>query len=315
MRFLVLGAGAVGGYFGGRLAAAGRDVRFLVRPERAKRLAADGLRIVSPEGDVAIAPTLVVAGDDAGRTTPADAVLLGCKSYDLDAAIASLRPHVGPDTMIVPLLNGLRHLAVLDAAFGETCVLGGLCQISATLDDDGTIRHLGLAARLPFGERAGGTSPRVERLATAMGGAGFDAPASTAIMQEMWEKFTILATLAGASCLMRAPIGPIVSAGGAGFVDALVAECIATVTAAGFPPRPQFRDRIERLKDPSSTLAASMLRDIERGGPSEGDHVLGDLSRRAASLGVATPVLDIAALHLAVYERCRLTPGGGAKAP
>ncbi|MEX1108397.1 MAG: ketopantoate reductase C-terminal domain-containing protein, partial [Dongiaceae bacterium] len=145
--------------------------------------------------------------------------------------------------------------------------------------------------------------------------AGFEVPASAEIMQDMWEKFTILATLAGASCLMRAPIGPIIGSGGVGFIDALAAECIATATAAGFPPRRQFRDRIERLKDPSSTLAASMLRDIERGGPSEGNHVLGDLARRAAALGIATPVLDIAALHLAVYERYRLTPDGGAETP
>ncbi|MEX0810241.1 MAG: ketopantoate reductase family protein [Dongiaceae bacterium] len=315
MRFLVLGAGAVGGYFGGRLAAAGRDVRFLVRPERAKRLSAGGLRIVSPEGDLAIAPQLVIAGDQASIAAPADAILLGCKSYDLDAAVAALRPYVGPDTMIVPLLNGLRHLVALDAAFGEHCVLGGLCQISATLDDGGTIRHLGLAARLPFGERAGGLSPRVGRLAAAMNDAGFQAPASAEIMQDMWEKFTILASLAGATCLMRAPIGPIVGAGGTGFMQTLIAECIATATAAGFRPRPEFHDRIERLTDPQSTLAASMLRDIERGGPSEGDHVLGDLARRAASLDVATPVLDMAALHLAVYERCRLASDAGTKAP
>jgi 2-dehydropantoate 2-reductase len=316
MRFLVLGAGAVGGYFGGRLAAVGRDVGFLVRPRRAERLAASGLRIVSPDGDLEIAPQLIVAGDSGARQMPVDVVLLGCKSYDLDAAIAALVPHVGPDTMILPLLNGLRHLDTLDAAFGDACVLGGLCQISATLDADGTICHLGISPRILFGERAGGTTPRIERLAAAMDGAGFEAPASAGIMQDMWEKFTLLAALAGVTCLMRAPIGAVIGAGGSAFVQAMVAECAAIAAAAGYTLREPFRNRLDRMMaDASSTIAASMLRDIERGGPSEGDHVLGDLFRRAAALGVPAPVLDIAALHLAVYERRRRESGAGDQMP
>jgi 2-dehydropantoate 2-reductase len=315
MRILVLGAGAVGGYFGGRLAAAGRDVHFLVRPQRAEKLAASGLRIESPDGNLTIAPQLCVVGKDASDAL-ADCVLLGCKSYDLAAAIASLRPHVGPGTAIVPLLNGLGHLDALDAAFGAEHVLGGLCQISATLDVDGTIRHLDIPPRILFGERAGGLSPRVEQLAAALSGAGFEAPASADIMQDMWEKFTLLASLAGTTCLMRAPVGPIVAAGGTGFVQAMIADCVAVAAAAGHAPRAAFRERIDRrLIDPASSLAASMLRDIERGGPSEGDHVLGDLARRAALLGVTTPMLDLAALNLAVYERRRLQSAADGEAP
>jgi 2-dehydropantoate 2-reductase len=315
MRILVLGAGAVGGYFGARLAAAGRDVRFLVRPPRAAMLAASGLRIESPDGNLTIAPQLCVVGKDASDAL-ADCVLLGCKSYDLAAAIASLRPHVGPGTAIVPLLNGLGHLDTLDAAFGPDRVLGGLCQISATLDDAGVIHHLGIPPRILFGERRGSISPRVENLAAALGGAGFEAPASADIVQDMWEKFTLLASLAGTTCLMRAPVGPIVGAGGANFVKAMIADCVAVATAAGHAPRAAFRDRIDRrLIDPASPLAASMLRDIERGGPSEGDHVLGDLARRAAALGVATPMLDLAALHLGVYERRRQQSAAESEAP
>src|SRR5262245_42606855 len=137
MRFLVVGAGAIGGYFGGRLLEAGQDVTFLVRLNRAQHLAAAGLTIASPAGDVTLrSPPTVVAG---ALHKPFDTVILACKAYDLDDAIASLAPAVGPDTAVVPLLNGLRHVDALDARFGADRVLGGSCFISTRLDDDGRI--------------------------------------------------------------------------------------------------------------------------------------------------------------------------------
>src|SRR5215470_4668878 len=176
MRFLVVGAGATGGYFGGRLLEAGRDITFLVRPARAERLAAAGLTITSPAGDVTLrSPPTVLAAE---LRTPFDAVILSCKAYDLDGAIASFAPAVGPDTAVVPLLNGLRHLDALDARFGAGRVLGGSCFISARLDERGHIAHLSDIHRLTFGERAGGWSPRVEAIAAAMAGAKFEAVAS-----------------------------------------------------------------------------------------------------------------------------------------
>src|SRR5215831_1622292 len=169
MRFLVIGAGATGGYFGGRLLEAGRDVTFLVRPARAERLAATGLTIASPAGDVTLrSPPTVLA---AGLRTPYGAVILSCKAYDLDGAIESFAPAVGPDTVVVPLLNGMQHLEVLDARFGADRVLGGSCFISAKLDKSGQIFHVSDIHRLAFGERSGGRSPRVEAIAAAMAGA------------------------------------------------------------------------------------------------------------------------------------------------
>lgn len=307
MRFLVLGAGAVGGYFGGRLVEAGADVSFLVRPGRAQRLAAAGLRIASAEGDATLHPKLVVAGEAAADEAGFDCALLACKAYDLDAAISALRPHVGAATTVLPLLNGLRHLETLDRAFGDRQTIGGLCQISATLDSDGTIRHLGIPPRLLFGERAGGRSSRIDALVDALKDVRFEAIASDSIMQDMWEKFALLASLAGITCLMRAPVGIVASSpGGEAFARQMVEDCVSVATAAGHAPRPSFLDRLVRMMtDPASALAASMLRDVEAGGASEGDHVLGDLHRRGVAAGFDLPALSMAALNLAVYERRR----------
>src|SRR5262245_24088984 len=135
MRFLVVGAGATGCYFGSRLLEAGRDVTFLVRPARAERLAATGLTIASPAGNITLrSPPTVLAAE---LRAPFDVVILSCKAYDLDGAIESFAPAVGPDTAVVPLLNGMRHLDVLDARFGVDRVLGGNCFISAKLQEGG----------------------------------------------------------------------------------------------------------------------------------------------------------------------------------
>src|SRR5262245_60058121 len=195
MRFLVVGAGATGGYFGGRLLEAGRDVTFLVRPARAEQLAAAGLTIASPAGDVTLrSPPTVLA---AGLKEPFDVVILSCKAYDLGGAIESFAPAVGPGTAVVPLLNGMRHLDGLDARFGAGRVLGGPCFISAKRGEAGRIVHVSDIHRLTFGERAGGRSSRVEALAAAMAGAKFEAVASDEVLLVMWEKWVFLASLAG----------------------------------------------------------------------------------------------------------------------
>ncbi|HYH66293.1 MAG TPA: 2-dehydropantoate 2-reductase [Urbifossiella sp.] len=279
MRFLVVGAGAVGGYFGGRLLEAGRDVTFLVRPARAEQLAATGLVITSPAGDVTVpSPPTVLA---AGVRAPFDVVLLSCKAYDLDGAMDAVAPAVGPGTAVIPLLNGMQHLDALDARFGPGRVLGGSCFISAKVNDAGRIAHVSDPHRLVFGERAGGRSGRVDAIAAAMAGAKFEAVASDDVVQEMWEKWTFLAALAGVTCLTRAAVGDVVAAGGSDLVLALLDECRAVAAAAGHAPRPgPWEAAVRRLTHPRSVVTASMLGDVERRGRTEADHVLGDLLRR-----------------------------------
>jgi 2-dehydropantoate 2-reductase len=279
MRFLVVGAGATGGYFGGRLLEAGGDVTFLVRPSRAERLAAVGLTIASPAGNIILRslPTVLAAE----LRAPFDVVILSCKAYDLDGAIESFAPAVGPDTAIMPLLNGMRHLDALEARFGADRVLGGSCFISAKLDEGGQISHVSDIHRLAFGERAGGRSPRVEAIAAAMAGAKFEAVASDTIVLEMWEKWVFLASLAGITCLTRSAVGDIVAVGGADLAAALLDESRAIAAAAGYLPRPDsLQASLGRLTDPGSAVTASMLGDLERRGRTEADHVLGDLLRR-----------------------------------
>ena len=304
MRWLVLGAGAVGGYFGGRLQEAGREVTFLVRPGRAAVLREHGLVIESPDGALRLRPQLLLAGESASHAF--DVVLLTCKAYDLEAAIATLAPYLGSGTAILPLLNGLLHLDRLDAAFGADRVLGGLCHISAALGAAGEIRHLDLPPRLIFGERAGGASDRVRAIAADLAPAKFKSAASDDVLQDMWEKFALLASLAGVTCLMRASVGEIVRAGGAPVARAMLSEAVAVAAASGHGPRAKFLEATEqRLTDPGSAVQASMLRDLERGGPTEGAHILGDMVARGRKAGIATPLIEAAACHVAVYEARR----------
>ena len=305
MRILIVGAGAIGGYFGGRLLQHGRDVTFLVRERRAAQLAQHGLSIRSPHGDVALsAPPCVLARD---LRQPFELVVLTCKAYDLDAAMEDVAPAVGERTAILPLLNGMRHLDRLDARFGAAKVLGGLCAIPATLDGEGVVRHLGSFHDLMFGERAGGSSARIESIAVALTGAGFDARRSGDIVQDMWEKWVFLAALAGITCLMRASIGEIVSAaGGREVALALWEECCAVAARAGHAPSDAARERSQAmLTKPGSTLTASMLRDLQGGARIEADQVIGDMLARTRDGLAPSALLRVVYAHLKTYEAVR----------
>ena len=304
MRTLIVGAGAVGGYFGGRLLEVNRDVTFLVRPRRAAELTQSGLRIRSRLGDVTIpSPPTVLAEN---LTANFDLILLSCKAYDLADAMTSFAPAVGPETAILPLLNGMRHLEILSERFGPARVLGGQCVIGATLNAQHEIVHLNDAHGLSFGELDGTMSDRVKAIQKLMDGARFDARASSTVLMDMWEKWVFLATLAGATCLMRASLGEITaSPGGAEFVLRLFEECRSIAVAEDRPPRQAFLDRtLKMFSAAGSPLTASMLRDIENGAPVEADHIIGDLLRR----GPASVLLPIVYTHLKTYELRRQRP-------
>jgi 2-dehydropantoate 2-reductase len=304
MRILVIGACALGGYFGACLARAGRDVSFMVRPGRAAQLARTGLQVKSPHGDFAV-PAKATSPE--AISDPFDLILVGVKSYSLHEAMDQFAPAVGPETSILPLLNGMSHIDRLSAKFGASQVLGGMANISAGLDSEGRITQFLPNHDLVFGEVAGGSTPRIRAVEAAIGGAGFDARASDAVMQDMWEKFVQLGLGAGITCLMRASIGDILAApGGREAMFALFDECCAVATASGFPPRPDFIEFDHKLiTTVGSPLKWSMLRDIERGSTTEGEHILGDMVARARKLGVATPILDLARTHVAAYEIAR----------
>ena len=303
MRILVVGAGAVGGYFGGRLLQAGRDVTFLVRPRRAAELAKHGLAIRSPVGDFHRASPPIVLQEGLGA--PYDLVVLSCKAFDLEGAITSFAKAVGPETAILPLLNGMRHIDRLVERFGGERVLGGQCAISTTLGADGAVIHLNDWHAMSFGELNGVRSRRIEAIASALLNAGFDARLSGEIQQEMWEKWVFIATAAGITCLMRAAVGDYVAAGAADLAAGLLNECASIAAAEGFPPREPALERGRvALTASGSPLKASMLRDIEGGKPVEGDQILGDLLRRARKPDHRS-LLRIATLHVNAYEAGR----------
>lgn len=305
MRTLVVGAGAIGGYFGGRLLKKDRDVTFLVRPRRAAELAGSGLVIRSRFGDVSVPDPPTVLSEN--LHSPFDLILLSVKAYDLENAIASFAPAVGPQTAILPLLNGMRHLDALAARFGPSRVLGGQCIIAVNLNEKREIVHLNDNHDLSFGELDGTLSDRVKAIAALMQGARFNSRASTEILQEMWEKWVFLASLAAATCLMRAAIGDIcASPGGTDLVLGLLEECHAIAAAEGHAVRESFLKRVrDMLTAPGSTLTASMLRDIERDAPIEADQIVGDLLQRGKAHSLASPLLAIAYTQLKSYEARR----------
>lgn len=309
MRYLVVGAGALGGYFGGRLLEAGRDVTFLLRPGRAQALARTGLVIRSRFGDATLAAPPFVLKEN--LKAPFDVVVVACKAYDLAETMDAFAAAVGPQTAILPLLNGMAHFDALAARFGAERVLGGLCMISAALDAAGTVQHFNDFHVLVFGELDGAPSARVAAIQADCAGARFDARVSSEMRLELWEKWVFIASAAAITCLMRASIGDIVAAGAADLSERLLEECRAVAEANGFAPRPAPIERYRAiLTAAGSPISASMLKDIERGAPVEAEHVIGDLLRRApaAAAGPAMPsLLRIAHAHLKAYEARRAT--------
>ena len=307
MRILVLGAGAIGGYFGGRLVQAGGDVTFLVRERRAEQLRTRGLVVRSPHGDFTVPAQTVVRAADAGGV---DLVIVTCKSYDLESAIESIAPAVGATTCVLPLLNGVAHIDRLVAAFGAARVAGGSCAIPATLTADGEVVQLGTFHSIVFGRlaaTAADAQAKLETLRDLYAKTPVPVEISSDMMGALWEKFVGLASLAAMTCLMRASVGDIVSTDdGEALVAETFAACSQTAAAEGHPPRDAVVQRFRAmLGDRTSTLTASMLRDLEAGGRTEAAHIVGDMLQRARAAGVDPGPLRAAWCHLQAAERIR----------
>jgi 2-dehydropantoate 2-reductase len=301
MQILVVGAGAVGGYFGARLAEAKRSVTFLVRAKRAAEIQAEGLQIVSPHGDLTLHPKTVIANQIAGTY---DLILLGVKSYALSAAMNDFAAAVGPQTMILPVLNGMSHMDLLAARFGKHAVLGGVCIVATEVDHNGHIRQLADVQSLTYGEQDGGSTPRLQKLDETLRGAGFDAAISGRIVADMWQKWVQLASLGAITCLMRGNIGEIASIpGGAALALTALRESSDIAAASGYPSSvPFLEQQTAALTAQASQLTSSMYRDLKKGAPVEVDSILGDLLKYGEKHGLPTPILQAAFVSLSIYQ-------------
>ncbi|MCL4766414.1 MAG: ketopantoate reductase family protein [Hyphomicrobiaceae bacterium] len=305
MHILCLGAGGIGGYFGGRLVEAkAADVTFLVRPGRKAQLDAEGLRVESVHGDFAVQVDARLAEE---IRAPVDYVLLTCKAYDFESAIEAIKPAVGPDTAILPQLNGMSHMDTLNQAFGKARVLGGIAAIGITMLPDGRIRHLNDWHTITFGEQDGSISPRIMTLKAAFDLTKARADAVPDIMQRMWEKVVMLSTLASMTSLMRATVGEIARVrDGSGLMLALLERNARIAAAEGYPMPDAVMQQYQRmLTDPASQMAASMLRDVERKGPVEADHIVGFMLEKARAHGLDDMLHRICLVHLKAYEQRR----------
>jgi 2-dehydropantoate 2-reductase len=305
MRYLVLGAGALGGYFGGMLIKGGADVTFLVRPARAAQLRNDGLIVKTQDGGEFRAQVKTVQQGQLDGTY--DVILLSCKAYDLDGAMDAIAPAMSGQSVIVPVLNGVRHIDVLKERFGPDRVLGGLTVINAALMPDGTIQQSQVRINITaIGELDGRLSSRCNAIKASLEAGGIPVQVTDNILVMMWEKFFGFTCTATIASLSRSRAGVVArAAGGASFVAAVIDECTRVVTALGHPPLPAFNaagQLAALFSQPDSTYGPSLLIDMEEGRSTEGEHTIGDLAERAAQAGINAPLLVAARCALQAYD-------------
>ena len=307
-KILVLGAGGIGGYLGGRLAEADANVTFLVREGRRQFLNARGLRIESQFGNAALDVRAVLAAEIEPEY---DAIILTCKAYDLDEAIETIAPALAASGFVLPLLNGVAHIDILNEAFGRNRVLGGSARIQVTLTEEGVVRQLNDWRAITFGEQSGEISERVETLHALFGAArGVEVHMVTDIMQRMWEKLVHLATAAAMTCLMRANVGEIVRTPDGERLFIALLDTVGEIAAAhGYRPSREFMETYRRtFSQRDSLYTTSMLRDMERRGRTEVDHIIGFALQKARAAGLDERTLSLAYTHIKAYEQ-RLAAG------
>jgi len=309
VKILILGAGAVGGYFGARLHQSGADVTFLLREPRATKIRKEGLVVKSPKGDAVLPVKVVTKGGEGG---PYEIVILACKAYDLDSAIDSIAPALGAGTTIVPMLNGHAQFAVLDKKFGAEKVAGGLARIGGMLGPNGEVMHSSPFAAVAFGERSAAPAREsLKALDAACKKAGIDGGLNANINQDLWDKWIMLTSLAAMCCTLRGTTGDIMAADeGPALMGETVDECRGGAAAEGFDPGDKSIANLKTfLTQRGSGFAASMLGDLEKGGAIEGRHVIGDMLGRARKFGVAAPNLRMAYAVVQAYEARRARDG------
>jgi len=298
MKILILGAGGIGGYFGAHLLRSGADVTFLVREKRKALIDAQGLRIETPRGEFSVQPVTVTAA----TVTPIyDLIILAPKSYDLEDGLASLEKAQG-SAVVLPFLNGIDHLDVLDRKFGRARVMGGVAHIAAMITETGAVRQLNDLHSLTVGARDAAHADLVRDFVALCRKAPFDTVHADDIAQVLWDKWVFLATLAGMTTLCRGSVGEIVATPyGADLTRQMYDECCAVAAASGHPTGQVARDKaLGMLTAPGSPFTASMLRDLQSGQRTEHDHILGAMAERGMALGMSMDLMRLAHTHLAV---------------
>ncbi|KFI04607.1 ketopantoate reductase family protein [Bacillus spizizenii] len=300
MKFLVVGAGGVGGYIGGRLEEKGNEVTFLVRHKRAEQLKETGLVIHSEKGDVSFQPALISAGE----TGHFDVVIIASKAYSLDQVLDDVKPFIGRESVIIPFLNGYRHYEQLFTAFSKEQVLGGLCFIESALNNKGEIHHTSASHRFVFGEWNGERTERITALEEAFSGVKAEVIISGHIEKDIWKKYLFIAAQAGITTLFQRPLGPILETeGGRHTVQMLIGEIGAILRKEGVPADPDLEEESFRtMTSMSYHMKSSMLRDMENGQTTEGDHLHGFLLEKAKRLSLAAPILETVYANLQMYE-------------
>jgi 2-dehydropantoate 2-reductase len=305
MRIAVMAAGAVGGYFGARLAKAGHEVAFVARGRQLDAVRANGLRVQSPLGDIHVQPVEVT--DEPAAIGPVDLVLFTVKLWDTAEAAEGIKPLLGADTAVVSFQNGVVKDDVLRQTLGAEHVIGGACYIAATIAEPGVIRHSGALQRLVFGEYDGSLSPRVREFRDACADSGIDAEVSDHIELTIWEKFVFLVGASGTTSLARSPVGPIRDhPRSRAFLHDTMAEVVQVGRAQGVPLPADYADeRLAFIDQLPGTATSSMYRDLEHGYRLEVPWLSGDVVERGARLGVPTPCNQAIFDVLSIYSEGR----------
>ncbi|WP_417596290.1 ketopantoate reductase family protein [Oceanospirillum sp.] len=304
MRILVVGAGAVGILFGSQLRQQGVDISHLVRPKRAAELAEKPFEVCLPEAEFQLSPACLTQPELAAAAA-FDLIILTNKAYGLPQVITDVAPAVGDNTLILPLLNGLRHLDLLDKAFGAERVLGGIAKTVATLKTPWQVRvatgynSITVAARQPSQQAA------VTEIIQLFQQSGLTVEQTDDIMGQMWDKFCRMAGLGAVNCLLQGNVGEYMQSDRGGEIALQIFdECSQVATASGHRLTEESVQGFQRiLTNPKSSFNSSMYRDMRNGLPIEGDHLVGDMVVRGKEVGVATPMLEIAETVLQVYSR------------